>query len=171
MLKIVEQTPTRLVMKDQNKTMALLAGISAILSAVSLVSLVIQGAERIFTPIAGEANLARIIAFLIFILACAAFFCLGLWAAVHFSRGTTCILDKAAGTLTLETMHLFRMKRDDRPIYGLSHVDVETNEQARAYGVFLVLRSGEKIPIAAVSMLDKEDLESLLTQIRQFLRG
>jgi uncharacterized membrane protein (DUF485 family) len=171
MLRIVEQTPTRLVLKDQHQVMAVLAGISAFLSAVSLVTLITQGTSRIFTPIAGEANLARIVAFLIFMLACAIFFCLGIWAAVHFSRGTTCILDKNEGTLTLETLHLFRMKRHDRPIYGLSHVDAETNAHARAYGVFLVLRSGEKIPLAAISMLEQDALESLLKQIRGFLRG
>jgi membrane protein YdbS with pleckstrin-like domain len=170
-LKVVEATPSRLVLKDQRQGNAVLTGVFTVFSLFSLTVIFTQGIETILAPTESESYIARGLSYLSFLVAVGAFAAVGMMATLHSLRGTTCIFDKADGTLTIERMRLFRLERQHRPIYGVSHLDVEQNDLARAYGLFIVLRSGERIPLAAVPIMDGERIEALRRQIRSFLRG
>jgi hypothetical protein len=95
---------------------------------------------------------------------------IGVFATLNFGRGVTCVFDKSTGEMTLAKMKVFRRQQTTHSIYGISHFDVETNTDVRAYGVFMILRSGESIPIASFSFLDREPMEALLSRVRGFLR-
>jgi hypothetical protein len=50
-------------------------------------------------------------------------------------------------------------------------LDVEKNERAGLYGVYLLLRSGERIPLGALPESEAEIVDQIVRTARTFLRG
>ena len=173
MLKIAEHTPHRLVLKDQRALGAALAGLFTLFSLIALFLLVIQGVEIFSWRLENEGrlNVLQVLTFGLFVLFGAAFVVIGILTTLGFAQGVTFTLDKREEVMHLRRMRFFRLQQETRSIYGISHVEVETNTDLRAYGLFLVLRSGERLPLAAMSMLDQEHMEHLVKQVRTFLRS
>jgi L-cystine uptake protein TcyP (sodium:dicarboxylate symporter family) len=173
MLKITEHTSTRLVLKDQRIVGALLAGLFTLFSLIALLLLVIQGIEIFSWRLEndGRLNAIQVMTFGMFVVFGMVFVILGLLTTLGFGLGVTFTLDKTDEVMQLRRMRLFRLHHETHSIYGISHLDVETNTDLQAYGLFLVLRSGERIPLAAISMLDQEHMERLVKQVRAFLRS
>lgn len=171
MLRIIVETPTVLVIKNQRNGGALLTAVFTVFSLLALEILVSQGVQVVIQPASGGAPIARVLSYAIFVLALSGCVGVGALTTLYLIVGTTCTFDKMAETLAIERMNLLRREREERPIYGFSHLDVETNAESRVYGVFVVLRSGERIPLAVVSYFDQAALEALLLRVRLFLRA
>lgn len=170
MLQVIEQTPTRLVLKDQRFVSGVVAGIFTALSVGSLLMIAYQGVESLFMV---QRDLIgwRIFGFALFLAFGVAFTLLGVMAYQHFMKGITLILDKNTETMYLQSVNIFRLKETTRSIYGVSHIEVETDDRMRVYALFVVLRSGEKLPLAAMSTVDEEHMEHVVSVIRGFLRA
>jgi hypothetical protein len=56
-------------------------------------------------------------------------------------------------------------------IYAISHVETTQNTEMNAYGVFLVMKSGEHIPLASFYKVDEASMKAVINEIRTFLRG
>lgn len=173
MLKVTENTATKLVLKDQNQLGGLIAGVFTVFSGISVLLTIAQGIEAFTLRLQNEGHLAplQVATFLMFVAFGMAFTAILTATTFHFGRGVIFILDKTNEVMSLQRMGLFRMKHITHSIYGISHVDVEQNTDVQAYGLWLVLRSGERIPLGAISMLDEDHMETLLKQIRSFLRA
>lgn len=171
MLQIIHETPDVLILKDQRINAGLLSLMFTTFSLIALMLILSQGIDLILHPSSAGSQIARVLTYAVFVLILALCVGLGALTTLYLLVGTTCTFDKLAGTLTVERMNLLRRERDERPIYGFSHLDVEANANERLYGVFVVLRSGERIPLAVVSVFDQDLLDALMRRVRQFLRG
>ncbi|MBC8100192.1 MAG: hypothetical protein H7Y11_12170, partial [Armatimonadetes bacterium] len=84
--------------------------------------------------------------------------------------GVRITFDKLSETVTLEKMLLLRSQTRQHAIYGVSHVHIETNPEIKLYGLFLQLRSGERIPIGTLPEEDVETVDAIRRTVSSFLR-
>lgn len=170
MLRIVEHSPTRLVLQDRRPRAALAALAVAALSTMMVLSLSVQGVQRLIgTDV--DFPLVRGLGLVVFLLLGAGLALIGGLAALNFGYGTLCVLDRASEAFILRRINLFRPQEIRHSIYGVARVDVEINDEVKAYGLFVVLRSGERIPLTAISMLDEAHMQHLVDQMRAFIRA
>lgn len=169
MLKIVEQSPTRLVLQDRRPRAALVAAAFTGISALIVVSLSAQGIQS-FGNDAVDFRLLRVLGLAVFLAVCLGLVVVGGLATLNFRHGVTAVFDRERESFIVRRMNLFRPQEIAHPIYGVDRVDVETNDEIRAYGLFVVLRSGERIPLAAISMLDHDHMAQVVAAMRTFLR-
>jgi hypothetical protein len=151
MLRIIEHTPTRLVLRDDRRIQRAAAFLFTALSALSVTLLLLQAYQRTSPALA------------MFVLIEVGFVTLGLFMLTH---RVTVILDKGVETVTIHR----RSTTIRQSIYGVSGLSVETNDEASLYGVYLVLRSGERIPLASLPQHDREHVEAMVRTVRAFLR-
>lgn len=85
-------------------------------------------------------------------------------------RKFTCTFDRDAETVTITQASIAGKPPQQMSIYSVSHVDVQRNEAVRVIGLFLVLRSNEKIPLTTMPFHDEAQAHDLTRTIRQFLR-
>lgn len=162
-----------MILKDQRKIGALIAGVFTCFSALTVISVILQGIEafNIRLDVVGRLDALQVATFLMFVIFGLIFVVLGAMTTVNFARGTTITLDKIFESVHIQRVGFFRMRHTTHSIYGISHVDIEHNDDVRAFGLWLVLRSGERIPLAALSAHDHEYAQDLVRQIHYFLRG
>lgn len=170
MLQITEESPVRLVLQDRRPRAAAAALLVAGVSALMVVSLSIQGIQR-FSGVAVDYPLVRGLGLVIFLLLGAGLALIGGLAALSFAYGTSCIFDRERESFVLRRMNVFRPQEIRHSLYGVARIDVEINDEVRAYGLFVVLRSGERIPLTAISMLDEAHMQHVVAQMRAFLRA
>lgn len=171
MLQIIDQTPSRVILQDRRPYTAFVAAVFTLISIVSLLLTLWQGAQAIILRAQSENIILRLLGLGVFTGLGALFIVGGVFITVNISRGITCILDKQTGTLSLVSMGFLRNQRIQHSLYGVAHLDVETNTETRAYGLFFVLRSGERIPLAAFAFIDHDHMETVVAQVRAFLRA
>ena len=171
MLQITEQTPTRMVLEDKRHTASIIAGFFTIVSAGSVLLLGYQAVQSLILGAPKDLMGWRYFGTAFFLLILIGVMALGALATLHFLRGTTWTLDKDAEVITWTGTNFIRPVENRYPIYGVSRLDVETSPEMRAYGLFLVLRTGERIPIAAFAMMDSEHMERVVGEVRTFLRS
>lgn len=173
MLRITEKTPTRLVLRDQRKIGAFVAGIFTTLACIAVLLVIVQGIESFGLDLqdTGELNPLQVFTFAMFVSFGLFFVGVGAMTVVNFGRGMTFVLDKAEEVMRLQRVGIFKMRYTTHSIYSISHIDIDTNTDVRAYGLFLVLRSGERIPLTSIPMIDEDHMEDTVKQVRQFLRA
>lgn len=170
MLQIIEHTPTRLVLRDRRPSVALVAALFTGISTVTLIVLGAQGIQRLFIDGTADLTVLRALTLVIFMGGGAALVLMGIAATLSFNQGITCVFDREAESLTISRVDIFRTVQHSYPIYGVARIDVETNDEVRAYGLFIVLHSGERVPLAAIPMIDREHMEHIVAELRAFLR-
>ncbi|HEX2622201.1 MAG TPA: hypothetical protein VHL11_18715 [Phototrophicaceae bacterium] len=170
MLRIIEHTPTRLVLQDNRGGLRVLAVIFTSLSMFSLISLLLQSYQRLNRQQDDNLLNLRIAALLMFVTVSVGLVGFGVFAVFNLSRGVIFILDRTQETAILISAHRLRRVSHQYSIYAISHLQVETSPELRAYGLFLVLRSGEKIPLATFPEHEQDYLEQLIRTIHAFLR-
>jgi hypothetical protein len=169
MLRIVQHTPERLVLQDRQPAAQVAAWMFLIVSVGAVASFGLQALEAMGRTDSVEP--ARLFGVALFALLGLGFVALGLLAVANFAGGVTCTLDRAAGTITIERVDFLRRSAFSHAIYSVSHLDVQTNADVQAYGLFVVLRSGERVPLAAIPIIEQAHVEQLRRQVREFLRG
>lgn len=169
MLQIVQQTPQRLVLQDRQPAAQVASWVFLIVSIGALALFAMQALESLSR--AESLEPIRLLGVSVFLLLGLGFVAIGLLAVANFTGGVTCILDRQAGTVTIQRVDFFRRSEFSHAIYSVSHLDVETNADVQAYGLFIVLRSGERLPLAAFPLVEQAHVEQLRRQMRDFLRG
>lgn len=163
-MRIIEQNEVRLVVQHRRPGMAVMLGIFTVLSIGFLVNILVQGIPRI--AILDPFQLISWVVWIIF-----AIVLTGLGALVTFnaSNGTRCTFDRQSETAQIRMPQYLHMETRDLSIYSIDRVEVETNDEVKATAVFLVLRSGERIPLATVPHFDEPSARACTTQMRAFL--
>lgn len=83
---------------------------------------------------------------------------------------SACIIDKTAGQLYLERKNSFRTKRKEYPLHEIQAVEAVEGRDSDGdptYATYLILRSGEKIPLKLTGA--RNDHFALADAINQFL--
>lgn len=171
MLEVIEQTPQRLVLRDQRPTAGLISLLFTALSVGAVGLLIGQGISVLDARLGDSDAPYWLLGMGVFITLGIGFVLLGIGAVLHFLVGTTCVFDREAEQVIVERVALFRTQAEHHSIYGVSHVHVEANEEVHAYGVFLVLRSQQRVPVASFHKQDEDAMRALVREIRAFLRG
>lgn len=165
-MRIVEESDTRLVLRQQRRGMSVALGIFTILSAFLVFNLIVQGLQRF-----DAMNLLEVYNWLIFILLSALIAAFGALVWARIGRGTQCIFDREQETVTIEQARLFGRRQRVETIFAISHLELTRNDEVRVIGLFLVLRSSERIALATLPHFDEDHAENLARHVRAFLRG
>lgn len=165
MLCVHEQTDERLVLRDHQPVQALMAGVFALLSGLALVTMLVSGAQMLMRGV----DWLRLAALLVFMAAATGFFMIGLLALAGFSQGTWIVFDRATDSVVLRSAGGWRGRTQRFSLAAVSHLRVESNAQARAYGLFLVVRGGTYVALAAIPHHEQAHMELLAAQIRRWL--
>jgi len=159
-----------MVLEDKQQSAGVVAALFTAFSAISVLLLIYN---TVITLILGQPKdlmAWRYFGVSIFLLMMIGFVVVGALITVQFLRGVTLTIDKHAEEVTLQQPHFFRLVLTRYPIYGVARLDVETNAELRSHGLILVMRSGERVPIAAYPVIDQEPMERVVEQIRAYLR-
>ncbi|MBZ0294832.1 MAG: hypothetical protein K8L99_19875 [Anaerolineae bacterium] len=170
MLRIIEQTPDHLILKDRSPVIG--SGL-ALFVLFSLVLMVLMPAHNmILIALNGGMNPPLQVLSLVIVLAVGCLFVyLGLPVALALLRGTTCTFDRASATVRLTRLRRLRQITLSYSLYGISHLRVETNPETHSYALYLMLRSGESVLLAAASSYDQAVIEEVQKRVRDFLRA
>lgn len=165
-MQIVEQTEQRLVLRQRRLGMALVMSLFSVMSLFTLLNMLVQGVRR-WGTFDGWRWISWIVwlGFLLLLLA------VGIVAAITMWHGVTCAFDREQGTATVRKTNGFRAARQTLPIYSVSHLDIEQNLEVRVFGIFLVLRSGERIALVTIPPHDEETMRSHARTVKNFLLG
>jgi len=163
-MNITHHTNTRLVISHRRILWAFVLALFTAMSLFFLFSILSQGLRFISTMNGGE-----IMAFILWIGVAILFVIGGATSCAVIGRGTECTFDKQREIMILRTPHLWRSSFHEYPIYGVSHLEVKHNEEVRVFGVFLVLRSGERIALGTVTPFDEAHVRNIGKTVRKFL--
>lgn len=163
-MQIIEHTPERLVIQHRRAEMAVVMVVFTLMSVVFLVNTLWQGLPRLDTLNAGQ-----FASWAIWLVFAAGLTVLGVLMSNSAGRGTRCTFDHDAEIYRLRKPTLLRSQSDEASIYSVSHVAVERNDEVKVLGVFLVLRSGERLPLASVPFHEESDARQIAHTVRSFL--
>jgi len=163
-MEIVEQSTDRLVLRRRQPAMTAALMIFTALSAVMTFNLALQGLARLGT-LAG----INLIAWLAWLSVAATLTVLGVFGVRVALAGMTCTLDRTLAQVMLRRARGLRLDVESWSIYAISRMEIETNLELRAVGVFLVLRDQTRIALASLPMLDQDAAESLRRTVNAFL--
>lgn len=166
MLKIIEQSASRLVLRERRLGMTLFAAIFTLISFAWLVVIVLQGIQQLQFRTLEAPRIVGLIAFLVLGVVLVTG---GVYACISLMQGTTLTLDKSSATATLETTRRLKRITWTQSIYAISHLSVDTNDELQVFGVYLVLRSGERWVLGALPKHDQTHLEQIMQTVRAFL--
>lgn len=170
MLKVIEESPSRLVLRDQRPTAGIIAAVFTGFSVFTVLAVAYQGIDLLIIRADRDLIGMRLVGMALFLAFGIGFTLIGVMAYQHFTKGVTLVLDKAREIMHLQKVNIFRVTQREDPIYGISRIEVQTDERMRVYALYVVLRTGEKIPVAAMSSVDEADMERAVNAIRAFLR-
>jgi hypothetical protein len=164
-MHILEHTPTRLVLYRRRGGMALLMSVFTLVSAFWVVHLTLQGVTRFFaTP-----DLGQILAWLMWLMVGIILTALGAISLASAVIGIRLSFDKTTGNFTLQKAGYLRPLKYEYSLYALLRLDVERNNEVRVWGVFMVLRSGERLPLTTFPLHDEAAVQAFTQLLRNFL--
>lgn len=170
MLHITEQNTTRLVLRDRSPGLGAAMVLFTLLCLGLMVAAPLHNmALLLFAP--KSANALRLFSLATLAVLGAVLAALGATTSAQLWRGTTCIFDRRAASVTIIRPYIFRLRQIELPLYAVSHLEIETTSEARAYALHLVLRSHERILLSSVPASDQELIETVRAQVRAFLRS
>jgi len=163
-MRIVEDSPARLVMQDQPGCIWLLGLFFAAIGGVFIVGLL--GA---FTNLSDVSPAGRVVAWAMALAA--------VGAGAHIVRGTPrsrLELDRAAQTLTLRRRGLFRNEAFSYPLTLVSQVLVRVDKDSDGdnyYRLVMLLDGGQEVVISHVGQHDRAGLDLVADALRAALGG
>lgn len=163
-MKLLEHTSTRLVIQHNRPAMALVMGVFALMSALMEVNLIVQGVVRL-----PALNLMQGIAWGVWVALALLFVVVGALAFVGAWGGMVLEFDRTSEAVSLQRPRLLQQTPQCWSIYSISHIHIERNDAVKAFGLFLVLRSGERVPLATVPIYDEATARQIAQDVRQFL--
>lgn len=170
MLQFVEQTPRRVVLRDQRPTAGLVALVFTFLSLSAVLMLLAQLIAMFGERVGQFDGLLWLLGMVMFTALGLGFVALGAMASAHFLIGSACMLDKDSGRFIIQRVDFFRRKFELHKIDGIRRIDVQENREVHAFGVFVVLKNGQRVPIASYHQQDEEAMRAMVAHLRDFLR-
>jgi hypothetical protein len=167
MLRIVHHTSDQLVLRDHRPYASLTAWVIVVSSTLALVIFAAQTVELI----GRNPSALQLMTATLFLLLGVGFIVFSLFLLANFTGGTTCTLDRNDATLVIRRIEWFRPREISYPIYAVARVDIERNKDVQAFGIFVVLQSSERIPLAALPLIEQQHVQELVQVLRDFLRG
>lgn len=165
-MHILEQTAERLVIRYRRDVMAWGLAIFTVLSVLMVFNVIVGGIIQWprLNPLERIAWLAWALVSLV---------CTGggllLWNTAW--RGVVCTLDRQRETCTIRKAHRLGICEKQHAIYAVSHLATERNDEIDMLGVFVVLRNGERIPLAVAGPHDESEAYQIVQTARTFLRS
>lgn len=163
-MQIVEQTDNRLVLRQRRLGMGLVMAAFSVLTGLTLVNILVQGVQRL-----GTLNGGQLIGWVLWLGFIGFMATVGVIASATMLHGVTCTFDRVQETAAVQRTRYLRMQQQTFPIYSVSHLAVEQNAEVRVFGLFLVLRSGERIALATVPPHDEETIQRTARVVKGFL--
>lgn len=169
MLRIIHTTPTHLILKDQRRWATLFAFLFTLISIIALLIFIFQIADIVQTRFERDGMLWVMVT-LIFFMLIGGLVMLGIIATLHLSYGVHCEFNRANERMVIRRIGLFRPTETHHSIYAISHLDTQHNIEIGMYGVFLVMKNAERIPLASFYEVDEANMTAVINEIRTFLR-
>lgn len=163
-MHISEQSDTRLMLRQRRVGMGLVMSIFSVLTSVTLLNVLLQGIQRI-----GFFTAWELFTWLIWLAFITLLLITGILAASTMLHGVSLTLDRETETATIRRVRFLRMMQQTYPIYSVSHLAAEENPEVRVIGLFLMLRSGERIALATVPAYDQEAIQQIVRTVKSFL--
>jgi len=163
-MHISEQTDTHLMLRQRRLGMGLVMAVFSALCGLTLINVLLQGIQR-FAFFTGWEFFTWIIwlGFLALLLA------IGILSASTMLHGVSLELDREHEIATIRRVRFLRMQQQTYPIYSVSHLATEENPEVRVIGLFLMMRSGERIALATVPAYDQEAMQRIVRTVKSFL--
>lgn len=171
MLKITKNTEHQLTLEDKHRTAGFIAILFVLFSLFGFITLIMQVATVFNDHIRANNGLLWLITVGVFVTLAISFILIGIGATLNFLIGTTCLLDKESGTITLQQMNIFRRVKTEYSIYAVASIGVEQNDEVHAIGIFFNLRDSRRIPIASFRQEDIDAMNLIVHHLRTFLYG
>jgi hypothetical protein len=171
MLQVIEQTPDHLILRDQRPSAGIVAVIFTVLSFSATALLAAQFIAIYTDRITRFDGLLWLVGMSVFLALCTGFTVLGVLASRHFLIGPACLIDRDSESIVIERIGLMRRHQETYSLYGVSHIDIQHNDEVHAFGVFLVLKSHQRVPVASFHDQDEDAMRALVADIRAFLRA
>ncbi len=171
-MQTITNAPNKLVVQHRSMFMGSILFVGAVLWVVTVVSVAVWGAVSLSQqqPLPTFYTLRMFMLALVFAMGC--FFAwVGAGTALNVWHGVTCAFDRANEQVTITRAAGFGTARQQHSIYGVSHALLEGNDDLRTLAIYLVLRSGQRIPLGTCSEFEKADAERAVQSIRAFLLG
>ncbi len=164
-MTIEEQSAQRLVITHRRRGMAAVLVAFTLLSVFFVVSLMVHAVPRF--PVM---NSFQRLSWFLWVGLGIGFIYLGVMAWRNAAQGVICTFDRSTEEACLRWPGLWRSDERTLSLYAIARVRVEYNDDARVYGVFLMLRSSERIPIATVAPHLVDDARQTASTIQAFLQ-
>lgn len=171
LLQIVVNEPERLVLHNRSYLMGGMLGFGAGLSVFTVIGVAVWGAFNLTaqTPLPTYYWLRMLLLLIVFVMGCA-FAWVVATTAMNLWRGTRCAFDRAAESVTVTRANGWRTEIHAHSIYGVSHALLEPNVELRSLALYLVLRSGQRIPLGTFSAFEQDAAERAVRNVKAFLR-
>lgn len=164
----IHSTPDTLELHSRAPVMGFFIGLFVLLSALLMILL---PAFHLITLVVNAGVPLRILSLGLIMALGGLFVYLGIPLTLDTLRGTRCIFDRPSATVTLIRPERLRLARYEYPLYGVSQLTVERNDETRTFAVYLALRSGETVLLATAPYHEQAAVEQAMRQVRAFLRG
>jgi hypothetical protein len=165
-MDIFEQSSQRLILGQRRVLMALVMTVYALLSLIFLLNgLLLQGVPRLYLL-----NPFELLAWFFWVLLAFGSTAIGVYIALSLWRGVTVTFDRADGTFCVRRSQGWRPAETHGSLYAIKRLALEENETARVIGLFLELRSGERLPLATIPSYATDSAQDLARTVREFLR-
>lgn len=165
-MQIVERTSHRLVLLHRQRLLGFVLALFTLLCAATTGMIVVFGLHGLVLHFEAWRLLTLI--------GWGALGCLltGLGAAAWAApgRGLTCTFDREAAIVTIRQPALLRMQEQQHSIYGVLYLDFQQNAEGRSVAVYVVLRSGQRIPLGSVPHYESENIRHIAKTVREFLQ-
>lgn len=164
-MTILEQTAQRLVIRYRRDGMAWVLALFTVLSTFMVFNVLAGGVMQ--WP---NLNPFERIAWLVWTTVSVLCVGGGAWLWNTARQGVTCALDHTSETCVIRKAYRLGTTEDQHAIYAVSHLATERNDEINMLGIFVVLRSGERIPLAIVPPHDEPEARQIMQTARNFLR-
>lgn len=171
MLKVTSKTEHQLILEDKHRPAGFIAILFVLFSIFGLISLLMQVATVFNDHIRADNGLLWLITVVIFVMIAVSLILIGIGATLNFLIGTTCLLDKETGTITLQQMNIFRAVHTEYSIYAVASIGIEQNDEVHAIAIFFNLRDSRRIPIASFRQDETDSMNLVIHHLRTFLYG
>lgn len=169
MLRVIERTPARLILRERRiSSMVSALGFLAV-SLLVIAATLVQALQRI--QLDGGIEGGRAAALLVFMSAEAMFVLLAVGRLVSSLRGVTLAFDREGEQVTLSRGGLLRGQHHRFSIYGVSHLRVEQNTDTQTLAMMLVLRSGQQHLVTTAPHFEQSEALAIVQEVRAILRG
>lgn len=163
-MRLIEHTPNRLTLGQQRPLLAAAMLAMLGLSLLLVLNLATQTAQRadLFTGwqwiglVVWGGLALGLVAF-------------SVWTLNAGLRGTRLTFDRDAQTVTLRRHHQLGLRVQEYPIFAVSGLELVHNTELNIYALVLLLRSGQKVPLATASPYAEAELRRLVKLVREFL--